>query len=564
MVAVPEPPKEVGAGIPAHTPHAVSVMLPTWQDNIGYEEGDPRLSSRLSTKFGKPSESCMLFPSRKVAERCREFMQRYYKPASEHSGGLIRIADFEIAPPSDHANELQRVSVYIVLFPEDAFSVAKQFWQHSGDIFSSRMAEYCLRILDEAPKTTADTMDIKPKHGGRYSRLSSAAAKKPVEEEGDHSTYLEERYGRNLPVAFADRAKRALRCRIAGVITEAGNEGTVQEQRQRQGDRGITGLSEDEVYIYPCGMSAIFHAHQCAMAIGDASRKSVCFGFPYTDTLKILQKWGAGCHFYGIGEDKDIDKLEQLLESGERILSLFCELPSNPLLKSPDIRRLRQLADKYGFIIAVDETIGNFCNVNVLERVDIVVSSLTKVFSGDSNVMGGSLVLNPRSQYHDALQQRLDVEYEDLVWGEDAIFLERNSRTFKARSQTINENAEALCDYLVTHPKVKSVFYPKFVCREHYDAVKTSDGGFGGLFSMMLASEKHAEQFYDNLDSAKGPSLGTNFTLACPYTILAHYTELDWVEQFGVSRHLVRVSVGLEDREKLLNMFSKALDAVDA
>lgn len=77
------------------------------------------------------------------------------------------------------------------------------------------------------------------------------------------------------------------------------------------------------------------------------------------------------------------------MKSGEKILSLFCEFPSNPLLKSPDIKRLRKLADEYKFLIVIDETIGNFCNVAVLEWADMVVSSLTKVFSGDSNVMGG-------------------------------------------------------------------------------------------------------------------------------------------------------------------------------
>jgi cystathionine gamma-synthase len=116
------------------------------------------------------------------------------------------------------------------------------------------------------------------------------------------------------------------------------------------------------------------------------------FSFPYTDTLKILQKFGPGCIFYGLGEEKDIDALQANLESGERYLALFCECPSNPLLKTPNLRRLRALADQYDFLIIVDETIGNFANICVLEHADIVVSSLTKVFSGDSNVMGGRYV----------------------------------------------------------------------------------------------------------------------------------------------------------------------------
>jgi cystathionine gamma-synthase len=58
-------------------------------------------------------------------------------------------------------------------------------------------------------------------------------------------------------------------------------------------------------------------------------------------------------------------------------------------LKTPNLKRLRALADEYDFLIVIDETIGNFANVRVLQHADIVVSSLTKVFSGDSNVMGG-------------------------------------------------------------------------------------------------------------------------------------------------------------------------------
>ena len=90
----------------------------------------------------------------------------------------------------------------------------------------------------------------------------------------------------------------------------------------------------------------------------------------------------------GNGTDADIDSLDRLLESSRDqapILALFCEFPSNPLLRSPNLARLRSLADKYGFLIVVDETIGNFVNVEVLPYSDIVVSSLTKVFSGDTN-----------------------------------------------------------------------------------------------------------------------------------------------------------------------------------
>jgi cystathionine gamma-synthase len=113
-----------------------------------------------------------------------------------------------------------------------------------------------------------------------------------------------------------------------------------------------------------------------------------------------LEKWGPGCHFFGNGLDADIDELEKLLEAEHAknpnvppVLALFTEFPSNPLLRSADLVRLRALADKYDFLIVIDETIGNFMNVRVHEYADLVVSSLTKVFSGSSNVMGGRYIV---------------------------------------------------------------------------------------------------------------------------------------------------------------------------
>ena len=118
------------------------------------------------------------------------------------------------------------------------------------------------------------------------------------------------------------------------------------------------------------------------------SKLTCSFSFPYTDTLKILQKWGPGCHFLGNGLDSDIPELVKILES-EPVLALFTEFPTNPLLRSADLPRLRALADKHGFLVVVDETVGNFNNVEVLPYADIVVSSLSKIFSGGGDVMGG-------------------------------------------------------------------------------------------------------------------------------------------------------------------------------
>lgn len=106
-----------------------------------------------------------------------------------------------------------------------------------------------------------------------------------------------------------------------------------------------------------------------------------------------------GCGFkdydmYGHGSKEDLDTLESLLVSGTRCTLLFCEITSNPLLSTPDLHRIRDLANRFGFIVVCDDTIGTSVNVDILPYVDVIITSLTKVFSGTGNVMGGRYAFN--------------------------------------------------------------------------------------------------------------------------------------------------------------------------
>jgi cystathionine gamma-synthase len=191
-----------------------------------------------------------------------------------------------------------------------------------------------------------------------------------------------------------------------------------------------------------------------------------------------------------------------------------------------------------------------------------------------------SLILNPKGKHYDALKAHLERTYEDFYFDEDAIYMERNSRDFQRRVGVINRNTEAVCDFLRAHSlaqegaqsligapslAVKDVFYPKWSTRAHYDAcaLRSPESGFGGLFSLTFTSLAASRAFFDALACQKGPSLGTNFTLACPYTVLAHYAEMDWAAGFGVEEGLVRVSIGLEERALLLQWFEAALRAAE-
>ena len=378
-----------------------------------------QLSQICLQKFGISGESCLLLPTKKVAEHCRSFiLSRSSSPPPP-----VRLIEYIICP-EDKPNAASKTSrcgeLHVVLFPEDNFPLAKQFWQLTGLGLSSRFAEYCLSLLPDepgSPTTPLSPSFPRPSKGGNrhYSNKSLSNGRAtlnpvvpaqipPASTEiltKDHNIYLEERYGRNLSISSASAAKRAMRRRIAGVLvkdtvaTDLPAQDVDNELEIGPSTRGVESVSEDDVYLYPTGMGAIWSAHHMArMTRPDA--KSICFGFPYADTLKILEKWGPGCHFFGHGLDADIDILEKTLEEERRAnpasppaLALFTEFPSNPLLRSADLPRLRALADKYDFLVVVDETVGNSVNVEVLKWADVVVSSLSKIFSGDANVMGG-------------------------------------------------------------------------------------------------------------------------------------------------------------------------------
>ncbi|KAF8994855.1 hypothetical protein BDZ89DRAFT_1084979, partial [Hymenopellis radicata] len=117
----------------------------------------------------------------------------------------------------------------------------------------------------------------------------------------------------------------------------------------------------------------------------------------------------------------------------------------------------------------------------------------------------------------------------------------------------IDGNTEAVCDFLRSRSQAGGK--ADGVVKDHYEKCRIKEnGGFGGLFSVIMTftSLKASAAFFDTLPFFKGPILGTNFTLACPYTVLAHYAELDWAAKYEVETGLVRVSVGMEERDVLL------------
>ena len=475
--------EDLGRPIP-DSPHATSVALPLWKHVVGYEEGDPDVVKRMvcgyprfvfhpfvcelfqacEARFAKEGECCLVFPSETVARRCQRFLEAK-------------------AACTSRLQPIDDTGLTAVLLPRAHFDVAKRFWQHFGEIVSSRRAQATLH--GRTPESTG--------------------------------------------------AKKTLRERISGFLGEPA----------------------EHTFLYPTGISALAEAHRMVQALAPG-HKSVQVGFPYVDVLKIQTETVPGVHFFPGADARKVREVEHLLES-ETVSGVICEFAGNPLLTSVDVVRLAEVLRKRNVPLIVDDTLGTFVNLDLTPYADAVVTSLTKYFAGTGDVMGGSLALNHRSPFYGAFKAYLDGHHEDLLWEEDAQALAAYSVDFTERVLQINENAEQLCDWLQDHPLVERLYYPKFTTPEHYRQVHTPQGGFGGLCSLVLKhAPANAPRFYDRLRVSKGPSLGTNFTLACPYTLLAHYNELEEVEAHGVSRWLVRLSIGLEDAHDLIGRFEDA------
>lgn len=333
-----------------------------------------------------------------------------------------------------------------------------------------------------------------------------------------------------------------------------------QAVRQRIGQ--WTGAPADSVYLFSSGMGAVYAVYRAICRLWP-DRMSVQFGFPYVDTLKIQQDMGLGAHFLPRGDATDLRQLGELV-AAEPLSAIFCEFPSNPLLVSPNLTALSELARRQQIPLIVDETLGTYVNTDVLRVADVAITSLTKYFTGAGDVLAGAAIINPHSPLAEVLRQAIDGTYEDLLWDDDALLLAEYSNDFPERVRRINRTAEQVCDFCRSHPAIAQVYYPKYRTSANYEAFRRPDGGYGGLFSILL-NNKHPERttarFFDALELCKGPNLGVNFSLCCPFTLLAHYRELDFVERCGVSRYLVRISVGLEEPEVLIERLDRALQA---
>jgi len=313
----------------------------------------------------------------------------------------------------------------------------------------------------------------------------------------------------------------------------------------------------DDVFLQPTGMAAV-HAALKALLARAPGRPTVQLGFPYADTLRLQNKLGHGATLLN-DLNRAPDNLRVLLKRGAWA-GCFTEIPGNPLLGTADLRRVTPVLREFGVPLVADDVVATPFNVDLGAHADLIATSLTKYLAGTGDVMGGALIVNPRSPYYGELKRASVSLHEELLWGEDAAVLEANIGAFSERMRRHNENGLFVAERLRRHPAVAEVWYPKWVSHSAYDALRRPEGGWGSLVSFLpKKAAVSSPGIFDRLALCKGPSLGTVFTLACPFTLLAHFNELEWAESCGVPRHLIRLSVGLEEPAEIWERLERAL-----
>jgi cystathionine gamma-synthase len=299
---------------------------------------------------------CLAFNTVKASRKCATVLQ---KEATEKQLRLEVVRFF--MPAESNFTKLSGVhwaNFSAVLFHNDLRKEAMGYWRDTGAGLSTRHASFCLEELDYL-----DSDSVNPK-------LRTPALQKRT-------------HCRQLPayaawIQTAPASQHELQSFIARLASS--------EQP------GQPAVAPGDVFLYPTGMNAIYSLSETLASLKSDSQVAA-YGWLYPETVEVLRR-GAWKNILSFkdGTEKELDQLETMLQSGQRIHTLFCELPSNIKLSSPNLRRIRTLADQYGFIVACDDTVAGYVNIDALPYVDVMMSSLTKTFSGSSNVTGGRYV----------------------------------------------------------------------------------------------------------------------------------------------------------------------------
>ncbi len=307
------------------------------------------------------------------------------------------------------------------------------------------------------------------------------------------------------------------------------------------------------------GMAAVTATLLLLLSAGDHMILSdECYHTTRDFCTRFLARHDIACTLVPYG---DYDALEAAIQPNTRLI--LAESPTNPFMHCLDLPRLAEIARRHGVLSVVDTTFATPVNLRALPQgVDLVIHSVTKYLAGHNDVMAGAIVgrydlITPLRQAQTMLGHLVDPHSAYLIL--------RGLKTLALRVQQHNANGLAVARLLEGHPKVRRVWHLSLTSHPDHAAAAAVMGGFGGVVSFEIEGDgAAAHRFIDALRiPAIGPSLGGVESVVSPLALMG-YATLEPEERLalGIRDELVRLCLGIEDTEDLLQDVAQALDAV--
>jgi len=323
-------------------------------------------------------------------------------------------------------------------------------------------------------------------------------------------------------------------------------------------DKVVAMEGAESGYAFATGMAAIFSTFGALLNSGDhiVSCRSV-FGSTHTLFTKYLPKWNIETSYFKVNET---DKIEALIQPNTKIL--YAESPTNPAVDVLDLELLGEIAKKHGILLIIDNCFATPYLMNPIKYgADIVVHSATKLMDGQGRVLGGVAVGKKELIREIYLFSR---NTGPAMSPFNAWVLSKSLETLSIRVDKHCENALKVAEFLETQTKVKQVKYPFLRSHPQYDIAKKQMKLGGNIVAFEIDGGIEAGRNF--LNNIKMCSLSAN--LGDTRTIVTHpasttHSKLSEEDRLEVSitDGLVRVSVGLEHIDDIINDLKNALNA---
>lgn len=279
------------------------------------------------------------------------------------------------------------------------------------------------------------------------------------------------------------------------------------------------------------------------------------YGGTYRASSTIFKRFNLEVEFVDATDSKAVEGSVK-----ENTRAIYIETPSNPTMKITDIREIVRIAKEHGLITIIDNTfMSPYLQRPIQLGVDIVIHSATKFIGGHSDVVGGLVVAADEE-----LSKKIyavQIGYGAILGPLDSWLLLRGLKTLKVRMDYQQNSAQKLAEWLAAEKKVKKVFYPGLSDHPGRDIHYSQADGAGPVLSFETHDLETAKRFMKNVKlAAVAVSLGGVETIVSYPARMSHASmPKEEREKLGISDNLIRVSVGLEEIEDLIDDFSRAM-----